>query len=124
MLHDIKHPLSTKILNPNFKNHFFLDLAKSGRSGQYLVETGPKPDLKKVAGSTGTETGTGFPVAHCLGSNSLQVVFHFVGSDTPSRGRMVVISGILQVQVEQFWEAALITRGRDVQVQTISLISI
>ena len=30
-----------------------------------------------------------------LGGNSLEVVFHFVGSDTPSRGWMVVISGIL-----------------------------
>ena len=49
---------------PKFKTHFFLDLAKSGRSGQYLAGTGPEPDLKKLTGSTGT--GTGFPVAHCL----------------------------------------------------------
>ena len=42
---------------PKFKKHFFLDLAKSGRSGQYLAGTGP--DLKKLTGST----GTGFPVA-------------------------------------------------------------
>ena len=30
-----------------------------------------------------------------LGGNSLEVVFHFVGSDTPRRGCMVVISSIL-----------------------------
>ena len=48
---------------PKFKKHFFLDLAKSGRSGQYLAGTGPEPDLKKLTGST----GTGFPVAHCAG---------------------------------------------------------
>ena len=54
MLHDIKS--YTQIT----KNIYFLDLAKSGRSGQYLAGTGPEPDLKKMTGST----GTGFPVAH------------------------------------------------------------
>ena len=54
MLHDNKS--YTQI-----KKHFFLDLAKSGRSGQYLAGTGPEPDQKKMTGST----GTGFPVAHC-----------------------------------------------------------
>ena len=32
---------------PKLKKTFFLDLAKSGRSGQYLAGTGPEPDLKK-----------------------------------------------------------------------------
>ena len=42
MLHDIKSYAQIK------KNtHFFLNLAKSGRSGQYLTGTGPEPDLKK-----------------------------------------------------------------------------
>ena len=47
------------------KTHFFLNLAKSGRSGQYWTGTGPEPDLKKKTGSTGTGTRTGFPVAQC-----------------------------------------------------------
>ena len=42
VLHDTWHPLSTK---SKFKKHFFLGLAKSGRSGQYLTGTGP--DLKE-----------------------------------------------------------------------------
>ena len=32
---------------PKFKKNVFLDLAKSGRSGQYLAGTGQEPDLKK-----------------------------------------------------------------------------
>ena len=52
------------ISNPN-KNHFFLDLAESGRCDQYLTGTGTEPDLKKMTGST----GTGFTVAHCCCAN-------------------------------------------------------
>ena len=42
-----ERPKTTYKMLPKFKKHFFLDLAESGRSGQYLAGTGPEPDLKK-----------------------------------------------------------------------------
>ena len=36
------------------KKHIFPGSNQTGRSGQYLAGSGPEPELKKVAGSTGT----------------------------------------------------------------------
>ena len=63
MLHNIIHSLSSKVVHPNFKKSFyFLDLAKSSRSGQYLAGTGsektvedrpePEPDFRSHTDST------------------------------------------------------------------------
>ena len=56
VLHNILHSLSTKTLHSNLKKHFFLDLAKSGRSRKYLAGTDPSRICKRVAGSTGART--------------------------------------------------------------------
>ena len=60
VLHDIGHPLSTKVLNPDLKN-VFSGLSQIRSIQSVFGRTGPEPDLKKVAGPT----GTGFSVAHC-----------------------------------------------------------
>ena len=52
----------------NLKTHYFLDIIKSGRSGQYLAGFGREPELKKVTVSTGTGT-TRYPVVHKGGSS-------------------------------------------------------
>ena len=69
---------------PKFLNFFFLDLAISVRSGQYLAGTGPERDMEKndridrnrISGRTLGQTNTDHDMELVVDSCSIQIIFH------------------------------------------------